>query len=343
MKNKKHLFFLILIAAALAGAAFYFFYFIRTPSYALTEALSALRSHDVKKFERYVDINSVMDNAFEDIIVAESKINNDTIFSNPFALGILHMLKPSVVGLLVQETRERVANLPESDERPADPVPDAMRRNMERHIPLKKLTVKDVKITKVNAQEAIAAIALHNEALNKDFIAELSMETNEHEDWQIKKVSNFTDLVIQFDAAKKAQQAANNKPVLERLRKAAAVGEARLSMFRDSNTKALEPQTKLTVLVSVKNTSSVTINRMYYDVIILDANDEDLYSYPGHFQGSIAPGQSTELNASKILNKLLPDDKRLMELDASKEKCRIQITYIAFDDGNVLAPNTFIE
>ena len=50
-----------------------------------------------------------------------------------------------------------------------------------------------------------------------------------------------------------------------------------------------------------------------------------------------------QLETSKRLNALLPDDKRLLSLDISKMTGRIQITYIAFDDGNVLSPNTFIE
>ena len=82
---------------------------------------------------------------------------------------------------------------------------------------------------------------------------------------------------------------------------------------------------------------------MYYDVTILDEKSKELYSYPEHFRGSIAPGATVQLETSKKLNALLPDDKRLMEMDVSKISGRIQITYIAFDDGNVLSPNTFIE
>ena len=82
---------------------------------------------------------------------------------------------------------------------------------------------------------------------------------------------------------------------------------------------------------------------MYYDVTIFDEKDQALYSYPEHFRGSILPGRSQQLETSKTLNAMLPDDKRLMGMDVSKLKGKIQITYIAFDDGNVLSPNTFME
>lgn len=342
MKSKKTIFFLFIIIAAIAGAAFYFLYFIRTPAYALNAALQAARQHDAVKFERYVDVRSVMDNAFEDTIKAESQINNDNLFSNPFAISILHMLKPSVVDLMQQEALDRIAARPADAAKAPDPVPDAMKRNMERHIPLDKLTIKDLQLTKTDANGATASLALHNAYLDKDFIAQLQMNVNNKGDWQIKKVSNLSELIVQFDAAKKAKQAAANQPIMERLSKAVQTYEARLSIFTDVNASP-EPQTTLSAVVTAKNMTDVTINRIYYDVSIFDEQGKQIYSYPEHFRGSIAPGQSVELNTKKVLNKMLPDDKKLMESDVNKEKCKIQITYIAFDDGNVLSPNTFIE
>lgn len=177
MQSKKKWFVVFILLAALAGAAFYFLYFIRTPAYALNEARVALQQHDSAKFSRYVDVPSVMDNAFEDIIKAESKINNDNVFSNPFALGILHMLKPSVVDLMTQEALDKIAAKPDNTpKQPADPVPDAMKRNLERHIPIKNLTVKDLKLSKHEGETAKATLVLHNNELDKDFIAELLMQ-----------------------------------------------------------------------------------------------------------------------------------------------------------------------
>ena len=343
MKSKKTLTLILVLVAVLSGAAFYFLYFVRTPAYALNQARLALREHNTAKFEQYVDLQSVLDNAFEDIIKAESKINNDNLFSNPFALGILHMLKPSVVNLMKQEALDRIAAKPEQEEKVADPVPDAMRRNLERHIPLDKLSVKDLKLEKQETGKATATLVLHDANLQKDFLANLLMEANDKSDWQVKKVSNLSELIIQFSAAKKAKQAAANKPIMERLNQSVSTSEVGLHIFKESNSKEPEPQQLLLASVSATNKTKVAINRMYYDVTILDEKGKELYSYPEHFRGSIPPGATVELETSKKLNALLPDDKRLMSLDMSKLKGRIQITYIAFDDGNVLSPNTFME
>ena len=80
-------------------------------------------------------LDSVLDNAFEDIIKAESKINNDNLFSNPFALGILHMLKPSVVDLMKQEALDKIAAKPAQEEKAVAAGPAALRPTQQRDSP----------------------------------------------------------------------------------------------------------------------------------------------------------------------------------------------------------------
>ena len=116
-----------------------------------------------------------------------------------------------------------------------------------------------------------------------------------------------------------------------------------LNIFMDNNLKEAEPQKLLLASLSATNKTNVAINRMYYDVTIVDEAGKELYSYPEHFRGSIAPGATVQLETSKKLNALLPDDKRLMQMDLSKLKGQIHVTYIAFDDGDVLSPNPFME
>ena len=130
---------------------------------------------------------------------------------------------------------------------------------------------------------------------------------------------------------------------MERLNKAVATSAVDLNISSHENPSNKEQQTLLLASVSATNRTNVAINRMYYDVTISDASGKELYSYPEHFRGSIAPGATLQLETSKTLNALLPDDKRLMGMDVAKLNGKIQITYIAFDDGNVLSPNTFME
>lgn len=344
MNNKSKLFTGIVVLALVASAAFYFLYFIQTPIYAANQIREAIKTHDQVKFQRYVDVNSVMENAFEDIIKAESKINNDNIFSNPFALGILHMLKPAVVDLMSREALDRVAAKPATATQQAvDPVPDAMRRNMERHVAIDKFTLKDLQATKQDGAHAVVSLLLYRSDLDKNFVAEIAMEVNQHGDWQAKRVANLAELIVQLDAAKKAKLAANNEPVIELMNNAVNVSSISLSKFTAPGKNGGEPEDMLKADILAKNHSGKTINRIYYDVLLLDEKGEPFYSYPEKFQGSMEPGQILNLITSKRLNEMLPDDKKVLKLDLSKQRSRIQITYIAFDDGSVLEPSVLTE
>ena len=167
------------------------------------------------------------------------------------------------------------------------------------------------------------------------------MQHNEKGDWQIKKVGNLSTLIEQFVAAKRAKQAAENKPIMERLNKALQATSERLTITKDPNDE--KHTAILTATIMAKNTSDVAIKRMYYDVMVFNNKDKQIYSYPEHYQGYIAPGQAVELTTKKTLNEMLPDDKALMNFDVANEKIKIQVTYIAFDNGNVLSPKDYVE
>ena len=93
------------------------------------------------------------------------------------------------------------------------------------------------------------------------------MQQNDKGDWQIKKVSNLADFIVQLDAAKRAKQALLNKPVMERLNKALQATSERLTLNKDNNKAGSEEKATLTATIMAKNMSSVAINRMYYDAM----------------------------------------------------------------------------
>ena len=330
-----------IIAAALLCAVFYFLYFMKTPAYAVERTIQAVRQHNTAEFSRYVDVPKVMGNAFDDSLKAEGKINNDNILSNPFAAGILHMLKPSVVDLMNKEALRLVANAKEDTEEVVDPVPDAMMRNMERRLPVDELQLGEFSLDQTDDDHALVTVALHNNKSAKNYILMLELTKQDDGYWKFTRIKNLTDLIVQFDAEKKAKLAAQNKPVMEKLQASLPVIEKKLSIT-SAFVEGIKKH-RLNAVVTVQNKTSHTINRVYYDITVMDKDGNSLYSYPEHFLGSIAPGMEMHLNTSKTLNVLLPDDKKLMTMDAYKLPCKVQITYLGFNDGTSLEPRTYFE
>lgn len=344
LKNNKKILFIIPLIIIAAALAYYFLYWCKTPLYAVNEVRTAVQQHNVEKFEKHVDLHSVLDKAFEDVIVAESKINNDAVAANPFALGILHMLKPAVVELMVEEAKSAVAGSSKDNNADAaakndaanvpaprkNPVTDAMRNNIEKKLNLDQLKISDIILESTQNNNAIVDLQLHHKTLDKDFSLKLKMTVNEEGNWQIKEITNLEEFLIQLDAAQKSAQASHDKPVLEKLQSSLEILDQKLAI-KTENDKHI-----LSALITIKNTTNKNINRIYYDIDVFDSNNNIIYSYPEHFNGILPPGNTQILNNHKILNKSLPADKTLMSLDFAKLNWKIQPTYISFDDGEVL-------
>ena len=367
MQNNKKYFMAVPIILVLLGLAYYFLHFIKTPSYAVNEIRTAIEQKDKVKFQQRVDVDNILNKAFDDLIIAESKINNDNIVNNPFALSVLNMLKPNVTKLMKVELLAHVAGeKAEELQNPKDPVTDAMRRNLERKARLDQLSYKELKLQQDIPNKANVSVVLHNEKLQKDYALNLSMVKAEPQGWQIKEITNLVDVILQMDAGEKAQLAAANKHILERIKKNVTIIDKHLSVKEEkaenltSNIDlnphepgakvptiaeaALDKGTIIPCLFSkliVKNTSKKNITRIYYDVNILDKDKKTIYSYPSNFDGLIAAEASQEIATIKQLHTQLPDDRLLATYNGKELDCNITFTYVSFSDGTVIEPNIF--
>lgn len=336
--SKKKYLLLIPLVILLAGLGYYFLYWIRTPLYALNAARQAVAQHDAEKFARYVDIKSVMDKAFDDFISAESQADEENFAANPFALGILHMLKPAVVELMVAETKDSIAHNNEAGDVQAqrvDPVTDAMRKNMENKVQLDKLRIKDVTLVSSDKGKAKVKLVVYNKGLDKNFTLDLAMEHNEDGDWQIKEIVNLKDFIKEMKAAVQSQLAAKYKTVEDELSAALPIIDKKLSIKSENN------KLSLNAVVKVQNNSGKAIDKVYYDLVIYDAKGAIIYSYPESFKGGIQPGAYQLLNNSKVLNLQLPADKLVSGLNLDKVNWKLQPNYIRFADGSVIVSDQF--
>lgn len=204
MKNKKVLYIIIPILILITGLAWYFLYFINTPSYAVNKVREAYEKHDLDTFKRYVDTHAVMDAAFDDLIVAEDKINGNNVLTNSFAIGIIKLLKPHVVDLMEEELENKVKTDPSKQavqatpkKKQADPITEAMQSNLRKRFPTDSLTVKNITIAKTEAGQAICTVIVFNKKNNKTQNIDLLMHVNQKEDWQIYKTKNLVEFLVE--------------------------------------------------------------------------------------------------------------------------------------------------
>lgn len=94
-KNSKKVAFALVMFTFVIACCFYFLYWIRTPQYSLYEAYDAVKTHDVDKFKRYVDLDSVLGTAYDDYV--EETLSGDKSFGGQLAFGMAAALKDHIV------------------------------------------------------------------------------------------------------------------------------------------------------------------------------------------------------------------------------------------------------
>lgn len=357
--NKKIILLLSVLCFIAAAMAYYFLYFIKTPEYAINEIRESVQQHDVAKFQKHVNLKTIYNKGFDDIILAESKINHFAM--NPIALGVINLMKPGIVELAIDETlttiaREKVEK-PKPSLKPGEApengnVLDAMKQNLQRKAHLKSLKFKDLKLNKTNKGKAEVTLVVTNTELNKDYPLLLNMLCTDDEVWEVREITNLAPTLLKMEAAYRAKRAAANQPIQERLKRALAFDKLQLDKLmekpvpEDVSNYGLKPDQEMPHIVAtltITNNTNRTVNRIYYDLVLITKDKgQEIYSHPEHFDGTIPPGKMVQVVNRKLLNPLIPADEEINKADFSKLDWELRASYISFTDGHVISPNQFV-
>ena len=356
--NKKIVILVAALLAIAAALAFYFLYFIKTPEYAVNEIRESVQQHDVGKFQKHVDLDSIYSKCFDDILTFEGKTSSFNITSDPLAIGAMNFIKPAVVELAKQETLNSISKVNSSKNKDQNElsgdatIADAMKLNFQRKAHFKSLKVKDIKLAKTSKTTADVSLVINNTDLDKDYALLLKMLYNDENVWQVKEISNLVPTLVKMEAAYRAKRAAQNQPVQERLRRALTFEKLHLEKVMEKPTaeeatntgaKADQDYPHAVATLTITNNTQRTVNRIYYDIIVYTKDGHKrIYSHSEHFNDTIAPGKMVQVVNRKMLNTLIAADDLVNKTDFSKLDWEIRTSYIAFEDGHVISPNQFV-
>lgn len=101
MNSKKNV--IIAVGTIVFAIAFYFLYWTKTPTYSIGLIEEAVKSHDVIKFKKHVNLDNVLEEAFDSLIVVQEEVTGQRISDNQFTMGMVMMMKSTVVDELEKE------------------------------------------------------------------------------------------------------------------------------------------------------------------------------------------------------------------------------------------------
>ncbi len=99
----------IFILAVIAAIGYWFW--TSTPSYALSQIVYSFNNHDVETFEKYVDIDRIVDEAIDDIIEGPAK--STTLFKESdkmLGIGIIYLFKSELIDMAKEHIELIVAH-----------------------------------------------------------------------------------------------------------------------------------------------------------------------------------------------------------------------------------------
>lgn len=194
---------LLVLLVTFAGGAWYFFSYRKTPEFTLEAVASAIRDHDAQKFETYVNLDEVLDQATDDMIQAFIETEGASSGEEREALqSFAQVFKAPLALTLRSEILQYVktgawANT-QANEQGMDDVLDA---NMVlTRTGLKGLSFRslDYVATDKEAGTAVAGVRVYQERIAEEFVFQVKLERQANGVWQVTEVENFKDYVLQI-------------------------------------------------------------------------------------------------------------------------------------------------
>lgn len=194
------------VVAILCALAFYFLYWTKTPVYSANIIRESIAKHDVVTFEKHVDMDTLYSKGYDDAIIAIDRIEKNGISTNPFAMGILQMMKPAIVNELKARTLEEIKGVDNAQSSKNNQA-TKMAEGLQEKADVKNADFKDITVVSKENGEAIVALILHNKKFNKDFELRVKMTELQDGTWKLKAITNLVDFLVEVDKADKALKA----------------------------------------------------------------------------------------------------------------------------------------
>ena len=194
------------VVAILCALAYYFLYWTKTPVYSANIIRESIAKHDVVTFEKHVDMDTLYGKGYDDAIIAIDRIEGNGISTNPFAMGILQMMKPAIVNELKAKTLEEIKGVDNGQSSKKNQA-TKMAEGLQEKADVKNADFKDITVVSKENGEAIVAVTLHNKKFNKDFELKVKMAELQDGTWKLKEIINLVDFLVEVDKADKALRA----------------------------------------------------------------------------------------------------------------------------------------
>lgn len=338
-----------IVTLVIVGILFYFLYWVKTPAYSLNLIREAVEKHDLVKFEKHVDTESLYNRAFDEVV--QKSLSESGYANNQLAMGIVGMMKKTVIDELVGQTKKYVetgdfeaTNPNNAAKKTNQPDGKEMASNINKNAGISYIQFKGIEDTNKDGKIAVVSVKIFDKKIEKDFIVKLKMRELDNGEWCLVEVANLTDYLTEREKAVKEKLNALNKPIREQIEKAFQVVSLDINA---RNENSFFPMYRLHYTLKFKlPDNSKKVAQLKGLFVISDKDGKDLYgtrvdNLPDissiYTKEGYAPDKvyTWRCSAGDTLNPFIPNEEKIAKQGVDSFAKKFEVLGIKFEDGTV--------
>lgn len=297
---------LLAVAAAIIvlGCAFLggvYWKWTRSPEYSLYEARRAIEEHDVARFEKHVDLDSVLGRLVDDVLavsMGDAPTEGPEALGAGLASGLIQAMKPALVSAVKDQV---IRGIETGDPGPRDDDAPVTLGNVANRLGTADLPALSPNYVRTEGKISRIGLDYHHAQLDADLTLELKLRDMGGY-WRVVEFSNVRDLLVHIQELTQQRLDALNAPIRERM--SAMVTVASISKRRRSDRWGFDRRTE--VRVELQNSSEAALRTVKLEVIPV-LSGEPILDEPMGFalDGELGPGETRTLQASIRANQFM--------------------------------------
>ena len=324
------------IVVSIAVSVFYYGYWKKTPEYSMGIILDAVKIHDVIKFQRHVDLDSLLSRAFDDIITTSMDKEEDAAIKG-MASGFAQLFKQPAINAMKDGIKRYVETGSFDDEKAKTAQSNAKPGETDKISPkemgdkagLSNTDFKGIAYTKKEGKTAIVGVKMWEKQVAKEFILDLKMRELDDGTWQLAELSNLSSYMTQVEQAKTQKLAELNRPIEEQLKAVLTIGQV-TSRKAPKDRWGFSNMLEVTFPVTFNDERSIV---ELAGVVIVKSQDKQLFKGTFSSTGTTYRGKLSTLKYSWDLNPYMSGHKAILTAPANTLIINVVARKIKYSDG----------
>ena len=326
---------------ALGVAAGVYWSWTITPDYALRQIIQAVTTHDLAKFHKFVDSESVVSRAVDDLMVFVIEQNRSSNKAESLGVslgfGLIQLMKPS----LVENAKGSIARVIEGTTSRKSDADDGGQsvsfEDIRTQFTGDGKAFQGMKHIDVQGKVAVVGLAFRIEEFQEELVLELKLRKSGYH-WQLAEISNLPSLLKHLQELREAQLERINGPVRSRMAQTLEV----IGWTRERQTDRWEISKSVLLHVTVRSASTKVVKSYVAFVRVVDANGTPAHEMSIRAEDSLAPGESKMGTWKVNVSPFDSSTERLYGLEVDAQLV-FDPQRIEFQDGEILELITKIE